>query len=106
MNKTVCYEIAEKLHVDFKARLQYDGIPVTHFMRHMIECYINKDDHLLKVIDKYKEEKKILNKRRRQNALKRVAKGKKVVETFNLNKREVDDVYDILENKIEGYEDL
>ena len=106
MNKTVCYEIAEKLHVDFKARLQYDGIPVTHFMRYMIECYINKNDDLLKVIDKYKEEKKILNKRRRQNVLKRIAKGKKVVESFNLSNDEVKDVYDILEQKIEGYEDL
>tara|TARA_B100001123_G_C15336392_1_gene1032995 strand:+ start:523 stop:843 length:321 start_codon:yes stop_codon:yes gene_type:complete len=106
MNKTVCYEISEKSHVELKARLQYDGIPIAHFMKHIIECYLEKDDSMLKIVDRYKEKKKILNKRARKSARKRIDKGKRLVETFNLNNKEVEEVYDILENNIGGYEDL
>ena len=105
-NKTVCYELPEKLHVDFRSRLQYDGIPITHFMRYIIKSYVGKSVHMLNLIDDYKKQNKTLNKKRRSQARKMIVDGDKIVEKFTLTGGDIDNIYDLLEDKTKGYEEL
>ena len=96
-HKEISFRIPAKLHADLKARLFYDQLPMTKFIRIYIKEYLNKNSLILEFIDTIKEEAKIQNKKKRIKSSKLVEKGQRVETLFNLTGEEIEDIYDIVE---------
>ena len=96
-HKEISFRIPAKLHADLKARLFYDQLPMTKFIRIYIKEYLNKNSLILEFIDTIKEEAKIQNKKKRTKNSKLVEKGQCVETLFNLTGEEIEDIYDIVE---------
>ena len=99
--KIIGYKFPVKMHAELKARLKYDEIPMTKFIRSYVLAYLENDPLVLDFIKKFKEKNSIQNKIKREVAIKNINKGKELKSVFNLEQDEVDDIYDILENDIE-----
>ena len=104
--KIVAFSFPVKTHADLKARLLYDGVPMTKFIRHCIQAYLDKDKDMLDFVEKYKVANGIDNKKKRTKTRKLIEKGKKITELFNLTGKEIDNIYDILEEEIGGFPEL
>ena len=94
--KVIGYKFPVKLHAELKARLFYDEIPMTKFIRSYVEAYLNKDSLVLEFINQYKEQEKIQNKKKRNENKKLIEKGEKIEGLFNLSKEEIDNIYDVI----------
>ena len=94
--KVIGYKFPVKLHAELKARLFYDEIPMTKFLRSYVEAYLNKDSLVLDFINQYKEQEKIQNKKKRNENKKLIEKGEKIESLFNLSKEEIEDNYDVI----------
>ena len=53
-HKEISFRIPAKLHADLKARLFYDQLPMTKFIRIYIKEYLNKNSLILEFIDTIK----------------------------------------------------
>jgi len=102
--KVIGYKFPVKLHAELKARLFYDEIPMTKFIRSYVEAYLNKDSLVLEFINQYKEQEKIQNKKKRNENKKLIEKGEKIESLFNLSKEEIEDIYDVITDDIRGLE--
>ena len=98
--KTVEYKFPVKLHAEFKARLKYDEIYMSRFIRACVEAYLEKDPLIMKFVENFKERNNIQNKRIRKKTLKLVERGAEKKKLFNLEKKEIKEIYDILESDI------
>ena len=54
--KIIGFKIPVKLHAELKARLYYDELPMTKFIRAYITGYLKNDPLILDFIKEYKEE--------------------------------------------------
>jgi|10_taG_2_1085330.scaffolds.fasta_scaffold114719_1 hypothetical protein len=102
--KDITFKFPKKLHAELKARLIYDEISLTKFVRTYIHAYLDKDPIILDFLKRFKETNKIQNKKKREKNEKLIQKGKKLEKTFNFTSKEIKDIYDILENESEVYE--
>ena len=102
--KVIGYKFPVKLHAELKARLFYDEIPMTKFIRSYVEAYLNKDSLVLEFINQYKEQEKIQNKKKRKENKKLIEKGEKIESLFNLSKEDIADIYDVITDDIRGAE--
>ena len=102
--KVIGYKFPVKLHAELKARLFYDEIPMTKFIRSYVEAYLNKDSLVLEFINQYKEQEKIQNKKKRSENKKLIEKGEKIESLFNLSKEEIEDIYDVITDNTRGSE--
>ena len=104
--KIVAFKFPVKMHAELKARLLYDEIYMTKFIRHCIESYLGKDPLMLDFIDVYKKNNNVQNKMKRKKNKVLIQKGSDVEELFNLTESEVDDIFDILEEGIGDFPEL
>ena len=102
--KTIAFQFPEKLHVELKARLFYDEVPLTKFIRAYIEAYLGKDQIILDFLEKYKEENSIQNKKKREKTRKLISAGNKIKNTFVFSEEEVENIYDVLEDELDEIE--
>ena len=80
-----------------KARLAYDNLKTSILVKKVFEYYLNNDVDVAKIVLKIKEDLKLENKQRRTKTLKLIEKGEKVKNEINLDKMEIQDLYDVLE---------
>jgi len=99
--KVIGYKFPVKLHAELKARLKYDEIPMTKFIRSYVLAYLAYDPIVLEFIKDFKEKNSIQNKLKREETIKFIEKGKELKNIFNLEQNEIDNIYDILESDIE-----
>lgn len=85
------------LYMMVKARLAYDNLKTSILVKKVFEYYLNNDTDLAKIVLKIKEELNLENKNRRTKTLKLIEKGEKVKKEINLDKTEIDSLYDVLE---------
>ena len=52
--KLIGFKIPIRMHIELKARLFYDEIPMTRFVRSYIEAYLNNDPLVLEFVDQHK----------------------------------------------------
>ena len=102
--KLIGFKIPIRMHIELKARLFYDEIPMTKFVRSYIEAYLSGDPLVLEFVDQHKRKNNIQNKKKIEKNAKLLQKGKEVEKLFNLTSEEVEDIYDILEDKLERIE--
>lgn len=96
--KVVFYE-NEKKHADFKIRLHYDGLGQSEFFRAIIAGYINQDEDLLNYIARYQEEHSKHSKVKRAESKKLLVAGTEVSKKFGLEKKEIENIFDLLEKE-------
>ena len=104
--KIVEYRFPSKLHAEFKARLFYDDMAMTAFIRSCVCGYLENNSHILEFIKEYKEKNKIQNKKNRKKNTELVEKGKNIEELFNFSKNEVKEIYDVIEENLWIKEEL
>jgi|TARA_S200002703_G_C3777036_1_gene239248 hypothetical protein len=80
-----------------KARLAYDNLKTSILVKKVFEYYLNNDVDVAKIVLKIKEDLKLENKQRRTKTLKLIERGEKVKNEINLDKVEIQDLYDVLE---------
>ena len=56
------YKFPVKMHAELKARLKYDEIPMTKFIRAYVLAYLDNDPFVLEFIKEFKEKNDIQNK--------------------------------------------
>ena len=97
--KQVCFEDFDKNHADLKIRLHYDGLRQNEFFRLMMRKYIYKDENMMKIIDKYKEEKGSQSALNRKKSKRLIEKGRGLQNQLALNPEDVETIFDILEKE-------
>ena len=97
--KQVCFEDFDKNHADLKIRLHYDGLRQNEFFRLMMRKYIYKDENMMKIIDKYKEEKGSQSALNRKKSKQLIEKGRDLQSALALNPDDVEAIFDILEKE-------
>lgn len=78
-------------------RLRYDSLTQGDFFRGIVQLYINNDENLLLAIDKIKESKSTMGKKKRASSLEDSKLGKKLIRELGLSTEEENFIYDIIE---------
>lgn len=81
----------------FVSKLRYDQTNGAKFLRAVVDAYLDDNDELMKWFFEYK---KTLNypKIRLKGRIKLIKEGKELEKDFALNKDEIENIFDILEN--------
>ena len=81
----------------FVSKLRYDQTNGAKFFRAVVDAYLDDNDELMKWFFEYK---KTLNypKIRLKGRIKLIKQGKELEKDFALNKDEIENIFDILEN--------
>ena len=85
-----------------KKLMFYDtGLNQAQFFRAFITGYLDKDERIIDYIDDYKKKCGVHNEKKRSDTKKFIKKGKNMESEFALNKNEIEDIFDILEEHTE-----
>jgi hypothetical protein len=99
VNKKVSFMMSESQKVDFKIRLQYDGLTQTKFFKYIVDAYIEKDEDLYRFINKFKKDKSVQTVQERKTIKKNFEAAKETKKSFLLGDEEVENIFDILEKE-------
>jgi hypothetical protein len=90
-----------QLHENLKIRLFYDEIKTqSEFFRYCVESYLAQDPLFVRFLDDYKINKKVQSKIRTNRSRKLREKGEKLMEELALTDKEVQNIFDILEEEL------
>ena len=98
-NKRICFNMLSKKDVDFKIQLHYDELKTSEFFNSIVEGYILDDDRIASFVEEVKEKKK-LSKTKIKKATDALVKKKKIDSAFALNEKEIENIFDILEEDL------
>jgi len=96
-----CYE---KESAELKIRLRYDGMTQSTFFGALLEKYINKDPAMLEVVEKIKQEKTSIGKKRLSKTKKEYESGQELLEELGITDSDKQDIFDMIEMDLEEYE--
>ena len=102
--KLIAFKIPIRMHTELKARLFYDEIPMTKFVRSYVEAYLSRGPLIVEFIKEYKRKNNIQNKAKIEKSEKLIEKGVENEKLFNLTNKEIKDIYDTLEQELETVE--
>jgi len=90
-----------QLHENLKIRLYYDEIKTqSEFFRYCVESYLEQNSLFMEFLDDYKINKKVQSKVRTIKSKKLREKGNKLMEELALTDKEVQNIFDILEEEL------
>lgn len=90
-----------KLHENLKIRLYYDDIKTqTEFFRFCVESYLEQTPLFMQFLDDYKMNKKVQSKTKTIKSRILRLKGEKLLEELALSEKEVQNIFDILEEEL------
>ncbi len=98
-DKKIVFTDTDKRHADLKIRLQHDSITQGDFFRAMVTGYISKDSRLLEYLYEWREEEKGYSKTKRAKTERLMQKGEALKNKFGLGKKEIDNIFDLLEQE-------
>jgi len=96
-----CYE---KESAELKIRLRYDGLTQSGFFGALLEKYINKDPTMLQVVERIKQEKTSIGKKRLSKTKKDYESGKELLEELGITDSDKQNIFDMIEMNMEEYE--
>lgn len=99
--KKIVFEELEDQHARMIARLRYDRLTQGNFFRGLVALYVNNDLEMVRIIDKIKEDKTSMGKKKRRDSIKEAEKGEEMMSDFGLSKAEKNFVYDLIEEDFE-----
>lgn len=95
---TFTFKCLERQSVELKIRLKYDNLQQTTFFQSLLEMYIRQDPLMVDIVDKIKEEKNLMGKRRRSIILKDFHNGREILEDLGITKLDKQKLFDIIES--------
>ena len=72
----IMFSVSERTKADFKIRLQYDSLTQVKFFNSIMEGYLQKDEDLMKYMNKFKKNNTIQNNEQRIKIEKNIQKAK------------------------------
>tara|TARA_R110002020_G_scaffold176296_1_gene368478 strand:- start:119 stop:454 length:336 start_codon:yes stop_codon:yes gene_type:complete len=97
----LAFYLDSKLHENLKIRLYYDQIKTqSEFFRYCVESYLDQDPLFMAFLDDYKINKKVQSKGRTLKSHKLRSQGEKLMEELALTHKEVQNIFDILEEEL------
>ena len=100
-HSVLSFSLDSKLHENLKIRLFYDEIKTqSEFFRYCVESYLEQDPLFVRFLEDYKINKKVQSKARTLKSRKLREKGEKLMEELALTDKEVQNIFDILEEEL------
>ena len=99
--KRIVFYETDNHHAELKIKLHYDGIGQGEFFRSIIEAYLSDEENISNFISNYKEKNNKQSKRQRKIIKKENESAKKLKNTFALDKKDIESIFDLLEEELE-----
>tara|TARA_B100001057_G_scaffold491140_1_gene580778 strand:- start:4223 stop:4552 length:330 start_codon:yes stop_codon:yes gene_type:complete len=103
-NATFTFYCYEKESIDLKVRLRYDGLKQSEFFRTLLKMYVEKDPLMLDVVEKIKEQQKIMGKNKLKNNKKDYERSDQLLRDLGIASSDKDALFDLIEQTGEDYE--
>jgi hypothetical protein len=103
-NVTFVFYCYEKESIDLKVRLRYDGLKQSEFFRTLLKMYVEKDPLMLDIVEKIKEEQKIMGKNKLKNNKKDYQRSDQLLSDLGIDKTDKESMFDLIEQTGENYE--
>tara|TARA_B100000212_G_C27350777_1_gene523519 strand:- start:121 stop:432 length:312 start_codon:yes stop_codon:yes gene_type:complete len=97
IEKKIVFLDTDDQHARMVTRLRYDRLTQGKFFRGLVELYVQNDVDMAKIIEKIKENKTTMGKRKRKYTLKEIKKGEEMKKDFGLSEDEKNFVFDLIE---------
>ena len=97
--KQIVFEELDKRHADLRIRLHYDGIKQGEFFRCLVTGYLEKDEYIMKYLEKYKDKERIQSIDKMKKSRKLIREGKAAEKAFALSDEEIDNIFDMFERE-------
>ena len=94
--KKVIFKDTDVRHAQLKVRLQFDGITQSEFFRSFITGYLEKDQHIMDFINKYKESNSKMSKRNMKYVQKDLEEAEDILGKFGIKDDELENIFDII----------
>ena len=95
------FSLNSKLHENLKIRLYYDEIKTqSEFFRYCVESYLNQDPLFASFLDDYKINKKVQSKKRVTKSRALRESGEKILDELALSEKDIENIFDILEEEL------
>ena len=95
---TFTFKCLERQSAELKIRLKYDKLQQTTFFQSLLEMYIRQDPMMVAIVDRIKEEKNLMGRRKRSIVLKDFNNGKEILEDLGITKLDKQKLFDIIES--------
>jgi hypothetical protein len=100
-HSALSFSLNAKLHENLKIRLFYDEIKTqSEFFRYCVESYLEQTPLFMAFLDDYKINKKVQSKVRTLKSKKLREKGNKLMEELALTEKDIQNIFDILEEDL------
>ena len=97
--KKICFYDSDKRHADLRVRFQYDGLKQSEFFRGVVTAYLEKEENFMKFLEEFKKDSEILHKTKLRKQEKIRKKEKDLKTKFALENKEVESIFDMLEEE-------
>ena len=97
--KTVQFSDDDKRYADLRIRLHYDGLRQGEFFRSLVIGYLERDEDLIRFLEKVKKEVGRYSNSKRRKVQKTDEKRLEVVKKFALSEDEIESIFDLLEEE-------
>jgi len=97
--KKIVFYDTDKRHADLKIRLQYDNLKQSEFYRAVLTAYLEKEENFMKFLEAYKKDNEVLHKTKLRTQAKIRKKEKEAKTKFALEDKEVESIFDMLEEE-------
>ena len=103
-NVTFVFYCYEKESADLKIRLRYDGLKQSEFFRTLLKMYVSQDPLMLQVVEKIKENQKIMGKKKLKNTQKDYDASQTMLSELGITESDKQNIFDIIEMEMGEYE--
>ena len=101
--KKITFADTDQRHAELRLKLRRDGISQVDFFKSMVTGYIDNDPNILMYITKIKQEKQKVGKKKIARQTEDIKQGSQTLQDFGITERDIDFVFDLIEN---GDEDI
>ena len=95
---TFTFKCHEKESADLKVRLKYDKLQQTEFFVSILNMYIENDPLLLSVVEKIKNDKGKMGKKKLKNTRKDLDLGREIMNNLGITESDKQNVFDLIES--------
>ena len=97
--KKIVFYDSDKRHAELKIRLKHDKLTQAEFFRTLVTGYLDKDEDVLRFLDKYIIQNGKQSKKNLVTNRKMIDKGKETERMFALDEEEIENIFDLLEQE-------
>ena len=95
---TFTFKCLERQSAELKIRLKYDKMQQTTLFQSLLELYIESDPLMMELVDKIKESKALMGKRKRAMIARDFSAGRRLMKDLSISALDKDKLFDIIES--------